>query len=112
MRVGHVATVTGIVSDRIVKVTHANWSPINGRRGRVETDVQVVDVSANNDWSSVRVWYAPIKSVGSSSHAVYGFVYPDAAAQLASRIERAPSEMLAEAPLPETDTAAATAIAD
>ena len=112
MQVGHVATVTGIVSDRIVKVTHANWSPINGRRGRVETDVQVIDVSAANDWSSVRVWYAPIKAVGSSAHAVYGFVYPDAAAQLASRIERAPSEMLTEAPLPETDIVAATEIAD
>lgn len=114
MRVGHVATVTGIVSERIVNVTHANWSPINGRRGRVETDVQVVDVSPNNDWTSVKVWYAPIKAVGTSAHAAYGFVYPDAAAQLASRIERPAVEMMAEVLQPGVDTALAgtTVVAD
>ncbi len=112
MRVGHVATVTGIISDRIVNVTHANWSPINGRRGKVETDVQIVDVSPNNDWTSVKVWYAPIKAVGTSAHAVFGFVYPDATAQLASRIERPAGVMTAEAARPDADVAAATAIAD
>ena len=112
MRVGHVATVTGIISERIVSVTHANWSPINGRRGRVETDVRIVDVSPNNDWTSVRVWYAPIKAVGTSAHAVFGFVYPDAAAKLASRIEQPADVMMAEAARPDTDVAAATAIAD
>ena len=46
MRSGHVATVSQIVSDRIIKVTHANWSIINGHRGQVEKDVTVIDTSA------------------------------------------------------------------
>ena len=45
MRVGHVATVSRIISDRIIKVTHANWSIIGGHRGQVERDVTVVDAS-------------------------------------------------------------------
>lgn len=85
MRVGHVAMVTGMVDSRTVTVTHANWSPINGSRGQVEEDVQVVDVSPNNDWTEVRVWYAPIGEIGTGSHPTYGFVYPDAEAlQLAA----------------------------
>lgn len=54
MRVGHVAMVSAIVSAREIAVTHANWS----RRGGVERDVRVVDVSPANDWSRVKVWYA------------------------------------------------------
>lgn len=77
MRYGHVATVSKIVSDRIINVTHANWSRINGRRGQVETDVKVVDVSPRNDWSEVKVWYAPIKSVGLKAYPVSGFIYRD-----------------------------------
>ena len=46
MRVGHVAMVSRIVSDREIKVTHANWSVINEARGQVERDVTVVDTSA------------------------------------------------------------------
>jgi surface antigen len=75
MRVGHVATVSKIVSDRIIKVTHANWSLIGGHRGQVESDVTVVDASPNNDWSEVKVWYAPIKSIGVKAYPVYGFIY-------------------------------------
>jgi surface antigen len=75
MRVGHVATVSKIVSDRIIKVTHANWSIINGHRGQVERDVTVVDASPANDWSQVKVWYAPIQGVGTRAYPVYGFIY-------------------------------------
>ena len=85
MRYGHVATVSQIVDSRTLKVTHANWSPINGSRGQIEEDVQIVDVSENNDWTRVRVWYAPIGEIGTSAHATYGFVYPDIeAVQLAN----------------------------
>jgi surface antigen len=80
MRVGHVATVSQVVSDREIKVTHANWSVIGGRRGQVERDVTVVDTSAANDWSQVKVWYAPIGKVGTRAYPVYGFVYADKAA--------------------------------
>jgi surface antigen len=71
MRSGHVATVSQIVSDRIIKVTHANWST----PGKVENDVEVMDVSANNDWSRVRVWFKSLGGLGTSSYPVYGFIY-------------------------------------
>jgi surface antigen len=77
MRSGHVATVTQVVSDRIIKVTHANWG---GMKGRVERDVTVVDASPNNDWSAVRVWYSPIQSVGTKAYPTYGFIYAGARA--------------------------------
>ncbi len=75
MRVGHVATVSRIVGDREIRVTHANWSVINGHRGQVERDVTVVDASAAGDWSQVKVWFAPIGKVGTHAYPVYGFVY-------------------------------------
>ncbi len=75
MRVGHVATVSEIVSPREIKVTHANWSPIDGRRGQVEENVTVVDTSDANDWSRVRVWYAPLGDLGKTDYPVYGFIY-------------------------------------
>ncbi len=75
MHSGHVATVTEVVSDRVIKVTHANWSIINGSRGKIERNVEVVDVSANNDWSQVRVWYAPIGKVGNKPYPTNGFIY-------------------------------------
>ncbi len=71
MRAGHVATVSEVISDRIVKVTHANWSV----PGRVERDVEVVDTSAKNDWSSVRVWFKGIHDLGLRQYPVYGFIY-------------------------------------
>jgi len=81
MRVGHVATVSSIVGDREIKVTHANWSVINGHRGQIERNVTVMDVSPNNDWSEVKVWYAPIHDVGLKAYPVYGFVYSGKASE-------------------------------
>jgi len=71
MRSGHVATVSQIVSDRLIKVTHANWSS----RGQVEHDVLVMDTSAKNDWSQVRVWFKNLHDLGTHSYPVYGFIY-------------------------------------
>lgn len=77
MRAGHVAVVSEVVSERMIKVTHANWSPINGRRGQVERDVEVMDISPANDWSQVRVWYAPLAELGNSSYPTNGFIYDE-----------------------------------
>lgn len=77
MRSGHVATVSKVISERIIKVTHANWSIIDGRRGHVERNVTVVDASANGDWSKVRVWFAPIGGVGNKAYPAYGFIYKE-----------------------------------
>ena len=75
MREGHVAVVTQVLTDRIIQVTHANWSPIGGRRGQVEKDVTVVDVSPQGDWSQVKVWYNPTGDLGSTVYPTYGFIY-------------------------------------
>ena len=72
---GHVAVVSDVITDRIVQITHANWSPINGRRGQVETDVTMIDVSENGEWSEVKVWYGPNADLGTSSYPTYGFIY-------------------------------------
>ncbi|MDO6416435.1 CHAP domain-containing protein [Sphingomonas sp. BIUV-7] len=83
MRSGHVATVTKIVSDRIIKVTHANWG---GAKGRVENDVTVVDASPNGDWSQVKVWYSPIHDIGQRAYPTYGFIYGGAKAVAAEAV--------------------------
>ncbi len=75
MPIGHVGTVAKIVSDREVLIDHANWSVINGRRGQIERAARVIDVSDAGDWSTVRVWYAPVKGLGTSTYPLYGFIY-------------------------------------
>src|SRR6187551_567135 len=67
MRLGHVAVVSQVLTDRIVQITHANWSPIEGSRGKVEQDVTIVDVSTQGDWSQVKVWYDPNRDLGGST---------------------------------------------
>ncbi|MEY4670985.1 MAG: hypothetical protein RLZZ415_864 [Pseudomonadota bacterium] len=75
-RLGHVAAVSKVIDSRTVLIRHANWSPINGRRGQIEDDVQAVDVSPENDWSAVRVWYGPSQALGSTHWPLAGFIYP------------------------------------
>jgi surface antigen len=82
MTLGHVATVSRVVDDRTILVTHSNWSPINGVRGQIERDVQVIDVSEDGDWSRVRVWYAPSQGLGTTTWPVHGFIYPDGKAPM------------------------------
>jgi surface antigen len=81
MRLGHVAVVSQVLTDRIVQITHANWSPIEGSRGKIEKDVTLVDVSGAGDWSQVKVWYDPNRDLGGSTYETYGFIYQDASAR-------------------------------
>ena len=82
MRLGHVAVVSQVLTDRVVQITHANWSPIEGSRGKVEKDVTLIDVSTGGDWSQVKVWYDPNRDLGGSTYATHGFIYPDATARM------------------------------
>ena len=82
MKLGHVAVVSQVLTDRVVQITHANWSPIEGSRGKVEKDVTVIDVSPAGDWSQVKVWYDPNQDLGGSTYATHGFIYPDATAKV------------------------------
>ena len=75
MVLGHVAAVSRVVDSRTVLLDHANWSPIDGRRGQIERGVKAVDVSPANDWSQVRVWYAPLQDLGTTAWPVAGFIY-------------------------------------
>jgi hypothetical protein len=74
MRDGHVAVVTRMVNSREILVDHANWAS-GAARGRIATDQRVVDVSAGNDWSLVRVWYPRIDALGNTAFPVRGFVH-------------------------------------
>jgi len=76
MQLGHVAVVSKIIDNRNILISHANWSPINGRRGQIERNVAARDVSEANDWSRVRIWYAPIGKLGTTAFPVNGFIYP------------------------------------
>ena len=86
MRLGHVAVVSQVLTDRIIQITHANWSLIDGDRGHVERNVTVVDVSPNGDWSMVKVWNDPSHNLGSTIYPTYGFIYQDPAAATSAKI--------------------------
>lgn len=75
MTLGHVAAVAKVIDSRTVLLDHANWSPIDGRRGQIERGVKAVDVSPANDWSQVRVWYGPLQDLGTTAWPVAGFIY-------------------------------------
>jgi surface antigen len=94
MTLGHVAAVSKIIDDRTILVIHANWSPINGRRGQIERDVRVIDVSDAGDWSRVRVWYAPLEDLGTTAWPVHGFIYPGEAPSEPTRYVAAQSPRL------------------
>lgn len=69
---GHVAVVTHVESERVIIVDQANW--LNG--GEVSVGVPVMDVSPNNDWSEVRVWYIPTGQWGARIYEAQGFIHP------------------------------------
>jgi surface antigen len=67
---GHVAVVRRVLNDREIVVDHANWL----NHGEVSLDNPVMDVSDDNDWSEVRVWYTPGHHYGGRVYRVAGFV--------------------------------------
>ena len=72
LRGGHIAVVEAVLGERVILVSHANWL----NRGRIHENTPVVDVSPENDWSLVRVWYTPGRSLGRRSYPAKGFIYP------------------------------------
>jgi surface antigen len=65
---GHVAVVSEILSPREILVDQANWV-----KNRVTLDTVVIDVSARNDWSAVRV--ANQSNSFGRVYPTYGFIY-------------------------------------
>jgi surface antigen len=78
MRLGHVAVVSQVLTDRVIQISHANWSVIEGSRGKIERNVTVIDVSPAGDWSLVKVWWDPSRELGTTTYPTYGFIYGDA----------------------------------
>jgi hypothetical protein len=71
---GHVSVVSRVLSSRQILANDANWV-----HGRIITDEPIEDVSPANDWSAVRVWWAPSGQMGITTYPTYGFVGPAAA---------------------------------
>lgn len=69
---GHVSVVVDTVSSREIRVTQANWV-----HHRITRDEPVTDVSPGNDWSRVRVWWAPSHALGVTVYPTYGFIAPN-----------------------------------
>lgn len=67
---GHIAVVSEVVSERQIKVDHANWN-----RNKVSLKMDVIDVSDNNDWSAVRLKSQP--TTFGSVYPITGFIYPE-----------------------------------
>ncbi len=107
MRLGHVAAVRRIIDKRTLLISHANWSTIDGVRGHIEEDVRVIDVSEENDWSRVRVWYTPNGALGTTEWPLHGFIYPDRPRKEAEA-RKALAAVLAITPRPASPTLAAT----
>lgn len=80
---GHVSVVTSVNSGREIVVTQANW--VHHRIARAEP---VVDVSPGNDWTAVRVWWAPSGVLGTTVYPTFGFVGP-AGARAVDRVASA-----------------------
>jgi surface antigen len=99
MRLGHVAVVKNVVNSREIEIDHANWAGPGASKGGVSRAISVVDVSPNNDWSSVRVGLGHSGNYG-SVYPTYGFIYdrPDSGVMSASIGHAAAYEEVAEAP--------------
>lgn len=91
MPLGHVAVVTAVMDSRTILITQANWVP-----GSITNDVTVQDVSANNDWSQVKVELGDSSKWG-APYPTYGFIYnrPDTGIVVASNSQ---GNEVAEAP--------------
>ena len=69
---GHVAVVQKIISTREIRVDHANWLD----DGSIYLNDPVADVSADNDWSAVRVFNIQTGAWGGNIYPVKGFILP------------------------------------
>ena len=79
LKKGHVAVVSAIISKREIRVEQANWQ----NHGEIDHAMPVMDVSAKNDWSQVRVWDMQSKAFG-RVYAVSGFIAKHAMMQAAN----------------------------
>ncbi len=72
MPLGHVAVVSSIEDSRTIVIDQSHWNS----RG-ITRDVEVKDVSEDNDWSAVRVQLGHSSDFG-AIYPTHGFIYPRA----------------------------------
>lgn len=70
---GHVGVVTELVSEREIRLDHANWLG----DGAIYLHDPVADVSPDNTWSEVRVWNPRTRAWGTKTYLVEGFIGPE-----------------------------------
>lgn len=75
LRYGHVAVVKRVVDTRHIDVAHSNWGSDKATRSMIYESMRAEDVSARNDWSSVRFWNYHINAYG-FPYSALGFIYP------------------------------------
>jgi surface antigen len=104
---GHLAVVKRIVSAREIRVDHANWLD----DGSIYVNDPVVDVSANNDWSAIKVWNIKTGGWGVKIYPVRGFIgsgnvsVADASDVASQKNGPVPDAVIARAePLPQRDS--------
>jgi surface antigen len=93
MPLGHVAVVASVADARTITIDQSHWNS----RG-ITRDIEVKDVSEDNDWSAVRVQLAHEGAFG-SIYPTHGFIYarPDSGTILQASI-RAPMPAMDAAP--------------
>jgi surface antigen len=93
MPLGHVAVVAGVSDSRTITIDQSHWNS----RG-ITRDIEVKDVSEDNDWSAVRVQLAHEGAFG-SIYPTHGFIYPrpDSGAMVEASVH-APMPVLDQAP--------------
>ena len=93
MPLGHVAVVSDVADSRTIHIDQAHWAG-----GGISRDIEVVDVSENNDWSAVRVQLGHGGTFG-SIYPTHGFIYPRAdRGVIVEASDRAPMPVLDKAP--------------
>jgi surface antigen len=75
LKLGHVAVVNRILSDREIEVTHSNWGNDTKKRSFIYQSQRVRDDSPKNDWSQLRFWNKYIDTYG-GIYPNHGFIYP------------------------------------
>ncbi len=70
MPLGHVAVVSATLDERTIVIDQSHWNS----RG-ITRDIEVKDVSEDNDWSLVRVQLGHGREFG-SIYPTHGFIYP------------------------------------
>ena len=74
MPLGHVAVVTHVLGSRKILIDHANWPTATEQHGAISREILAVDVSADNDWTEVRVQFGNGGPLG-GAYPTHGFIY-------------------------------------